>query len=161
MTTSIRGQKRGRRLAMTPAERNAFLAGHKRCRLATVDAAGRPHVSPLDYVWDGRYIWIFSLVRSQRWADVAHTPEVALVVDDGDAYEELRGVELRGVAEVVGEVPRRGEPVPELFEPERMYGQAFFDGRMLYQGTHAWLRITPRREYTWDFRKLTQGRSKV
>jgi hypothetical protein len=55
-----------------------------------------------------------SLSRSQRWTDLQRDPRVAVVIDAGEAYWELRGVELRGRVEVVGEVPRTGESNPEL-----------------------------------------------
>ena len=47
-------------------------------------------------------------------------------MDAGHDYTELRGVELRGRVEVVGEVPRRGLPVPELAEPERLFARKYF-----------------------------------
>ena len=47
-------QRRGRRIAMTPEECNAFLSTERTCRVGTVGANGLPHVSPLWFVWDGR-----------------------------------------------------------------------------------------------------------
>ena len=98
---------------MTPAEVDAFLAEQRTCRVATVGAGG-PHATPLWYVWSDGALWLTSLSRSQRWTDLMADPRIAVVVDAGEEYGELRGVELRGRVEVVGEVPRTGEPVPEL-----------------------------------------------
>ena len=79
---------------------------------------------------------------------------MAAVVDAGERYAELRGVELRGRVEVVGEVPRTGEPVPELDGPERAFADKY-GGRVLeHDGRHGWLRLSPEQITSWDFRKL-------
>jgi hypothetical protein len=146
-------QRRGRALAMTPAERDDFLAAQPVCRVATVGRRGRPHVSPLWFVWDGGALWLYSIVRSQRWTDIAADPRVSVVVDDGGAsFGELRGVELSGRLAVVGEVPRTGEAYPELEAPERIFAGKY--GRMRHDARHAWLRLAPEKVVSWDFRKL-------
>ena len=44
---------------------------------------------------------------------------------------------------------------PELAEPERlMAGKYFRAADMTHDGRHAWLRITPAKITSWDFRKL-------
>jgi Pyridoxamine 5'-phosphate oxidase len=146
-------QRRGRRIAMTPEEVDAFLAEQRTCRVATVGAGG-PHATPLWYVWHGGALWLTSVVRSQRWTDLQRDPRMAAVVDTGESYDELRGVELRGRVEVVGEVPRTGEPVPELDGPERLMAERYLGGTMVHDGRHAWLRLVPDKITSWDFRKL-------
>ena len=150
-----REQKRGRRIAMSDPERDAFLAAERTCRVATVGADGRPHVTPLWFVWDGTALWLHSVVRSRRWADLARDPRVAVVVDAGEEYGELRGVELGGVATVVGEVPRRGAPDPELAGVERLFARKYAGvDEFVSDGRHGWLRIEPDELVSWDFRKL-------
>src|SRR5881397_1061749 len=98
--TAPRPQRRARAIAMTPEEIDAFLAEQRTCRVATVGAGG-PHATPLWYAWLDGALWLTSLSRSQRWKDLLADPRIAVVVDAGDAYDELRGVELRGRVEVV------------------------------------------------------------
>jgi PPOX class probable F420-dependent enzyme len=139
---------------MTPEERDQFLASERTCRVATGGGDGAPHVTPLWFAWDGTSLWLTSLVNSQRWTDLERDPRVSAVVDAGDGYMELRGVELRGRAVPVGEAPRRGEPVAELEVPERIFADKYAGGRVHHDGRHAWLRITPDKIVSWDFRKL-------
>lgn len=139
---------------MTPEELDAFLAAERTCRVATVGSDGSPHVTPLWFVWDGGSLWLTSVVRSQRWADLQREDRVAVVVDAGRDYAELRGVELRGVAVPVGEVPRAGEQVRELERPERLYADKYTGGQVHHDGRHGWLRITPHKIVSWDFRKI-------
>ncbi len=154
----MKEQRRGRAIAMTPAERDQFLAEERTCRLATVGGDGAPHVTPLWFAWDGSSLWITSLVRSQRWTDLQRDNRVSVVVDAGGAFTELRGVELHGPAVPVGEAPRAGLPVPELDEAEQLFADKYADGRIHHDGRHAWLRITPQKIQSWDFRKLQLGK---
>jgi hypothetical protein len=147
-------QRRGRSIAMDRAEVDEFLAGERTCRVASAGGDGAPHVVPLWFVWDGAALWLNSLVRSQRWTDLSRDPRVAVVVDAGEEFAELRGVEIRGRALPVGEVPRGTGGVPELEEPEALFARKYA-GTDTFQpdGRHAWLRVLPDRLLSWDFRK--------
>ncbi|WP_030380918.1 MULTISPECIES: pyridoxamine 5'-phosphate oxidase family protein [unclassified Streptomyces] len=148
-------QRRGRRIMMTPAELDGFLTTQRNCRVATVSANGAPHVSTLWFVWDGASMWLYSVVRSKRWAELRRDPRVAVVVDTGEEYDELRGVELSGTVEFVGEIPRTGELRAELDVPETLFARKNFGlEEMPHDGRHAWLRLTPEKTVSWDFRKL-------
>jgi hypothetical protein len=156
-------QRRGRVIAMSAGEMNSFLGEQRTCRLATLGPGG-PHLSPVWFVWAGDDLWVYSLTRSQRWADLQRDPRVAAVIDAGHEYAELRGVEIEGEAAVVGPVPRAAvanpeaaeiPEIPELAEPERLMARKYFGHpEMTHDGRHAWLRITPRKITSWDFRKL-------
>ena len=111
-------------------------------------------MTPLWFVWDGSALWLTSIVRSQRWTDLQREPRISVVVDAGTDFMELRGVEIRGVAEPIGEVPRTGEPVGELDVPERLYADKYAGGQVHHDGRHAWLRIRPDKMVSWDFRKM-------
>ncbi|WP_406433318.1 pyridoxamine 5'-phosphate oxidase family protein [Streptomyces sp. NBC_00631] len=148
-------QRRGRKIMMTSGELDEFLTTQRTCRVATVSASGAPHVSALWFAWDGRSLWLYSVVRSQRWKDLSRDPRVAVVVDSGEEYDQLRGVELRGTVEFVGEVPRTGELVAELDYIETVFARKNFGlDEMPHDGRHAWARLTPTKIASWDFRKL-------
>jgi hypothetical protein len=155
MTDSgLPAQRRGRRIAMTAAEIDAFLAEERTARVGTHNWGG-PHVTPLWFVWDSAAVWLYSITRSQRWADLTADPRVAVLVDAGVDYGELRGVEILGTARVVGEVPRAGADNAELREPESLFARKYFgDDEMVHDQRHAWLRIAPTKITSWDFRKL-------
>ena len=134
------------------------LIGDQIAWFTTVSPSGWPSPRPVWFVWDGQALWIYSLTRSQRWANLSRDPRVAVVADAGHHYHELRGVEVEGEAAVVGPVPRTGgdDPVaPELAGPEALMAAKYFGpGGMIHDGRHAWLRITPAKIVSWDFRKL-------
>jgi hypothetical protein len=147
----VREQKRGRKIALTEEERDAFLGEMRVCRLGSINADGTPHVTPIWYAWDGQAMWFYSIIKSQRWTNVVRDPRVSAVVDAGEAeYFQLRGVEM------IGEQPRVGTPYPELEVPERLFGERYMGGALTgYDGRHAWLRLRPAKVVSWDFRKLT------
>jgi hypothetical protein len=148
-------QRRGRRIAMSKEELDQFLGAERTCRVATTSETSGPHNTSLWFVWDGRALWLTSLVRSQRWTDLERDPRVAVLVDAGEEYGELRGAELKGKVEKIGEAPRTGEPDDELAEPERMMARKYFGGdTMHHDGRHAWLKLVPEKITSWDFRKI-------
>ena len=80
---------------------------------------------------------------------------VSVLVDGGVDFGELHGAEIVGTAEPVGEIPRVGTPDDTLVEPERLFATKYL-GRpeMQHDQRHAWLRITPTKIVSWDFRKM-------
>jgi Pyridoxamine 5'-phosphate oxidase len=150
----MREQRRGRRIAMTPEELAEFLRTERTCRVATLGADG-PHATPLWFGWDGGYLWLYSIVKSQRWTDLQRDPRIGVVVDAGVDYLELRGVEITGTVEVVGDVPRTGGPDDALAAIEPVFAGKYMGGEQMYHdGRHAWLRVKPAKIASWDFRKL-------
>lgn len=154
------GQRRGTAIAMTDLERDTFLRTQPLCRVATVGRDGDPHVSALWFVWDGSTLWLNSLVRSRRWTDLDRDRRLSVIVDDGGTdFMALRGVELRGSVEVVGEAPRKGDPLDELVSPEQLFADKYMGGGAFrYDGKHGWLRLTAEKVVSWDFAKLRRDR---
>lgn len=153
-----RQQRRARRIALTPEEMDDLLATMRTCRVGSIGVDGGPHVTPMWFAWDGSCIWLYSIIKSQRWTNLMRDPRVSVVVDTGDDYFELRGVEFIGKVEPVGEQPRVGEPNPELEKPELILARRYMGGdTVFHDGRHAWLRLRPEKIVTWDFRKLAQA----
>jgi Pyridoxamine 5'-phosphate oxidase len=159
MTEEPRQQRRGRRIAMSAAEIDAFLETERVCRVATIGADG-PHATPLWFGWDGAFLWLYSITGSQRWADLERDPRIGLVVDGGVDYLELRGVEITGAVEVIAEVPRTGAANDELVAVEAQFARKYFGSdEMFHDGRHAWLRVVPAKIVSWDFRKLAEPKA--
>lgn len=152
--SELKPQKRGQRVAMTTEEVDALLSTARTLRLASVGADGAPHNSPLWFAWDGANIWLNSVVKSQRWTNLMRDPRVSAVVDGGEGYMELHGVEIIGKVEPVGDVPRLNDPDERVAEAERIYGDKYSNGKYVPDERHAWLKLTPEKLVSWDFRKL-------
>jgi general stress protein 26 len=140
---------------MNDAELDAFLAAQPICRVASVGPSG-PHVTPLCFTRHDKAVWLYSLTRSQRWVDIVRNPRIAVVVDSGHEYTQLRGVEISGDAEIIGEAPRTGEiSAPGLERVEQLFSRKYMgDDRLQHDGLHGWMRIQPVALRSWDFRKM-------
>lgn len=83
----------------------AFLQSQRLGRLATVNAAGEPHVVPLTFRYNAELdtldLFGMGLARSKKYRDVGRTGVAAFVVDDAEGQWRIRGVEVRGRAELV------------------------------------------------------------
>jgi Pyridoxamine 5'-phosphate oxidase len=159
--TELKAQKRGRKIAMTPDELDEFLATERVCRVATVGTDG-PHATPLWFGWDGTSLWLYSIVKSQRWTDLMRDPRIGVTIDSGVDYFELRGVEITGTVAVIGETPRTGAPNPELADIEQQFARKYMstpespNDEMFHDGRHGWLRVTPKKIASWNFAKLAE-----
>lgn len=150
----MKEQKRGKKIAMSPEELDAYMKSERTCRVATVSHDG-PHVTPLWFVWDGTSVWLTSIVKSQRWTDLMRDPRVSIILDGGHDFLELHGVEIKGRVEVIGEVPRTGEQNDELKVPEQLFARKYTGtDEMFHDGRHAWLRVNIEKMSSWDFRKI-------
>jgi hypothetical protein len=156
----MRTQRRGLKIAMSTQEMDRFLEQERVCRLSTVAADGTPRSNPLWFVWYDRALWLYSLVGTQRWANIERNPTVSALVDAGHDYGELRGIELLGKVAIVGDLPRTGHHDPDLETPERLFFRKYFDrDEPVHDGRHAWLRLVPDQVVSWDFRKLARSAS--
>ena len=60
----------------------------------------------------------------------------------------------------MGEVPRRGTEDAQLAAAELLFARKYLGGgSMLHDGRHGWLRVTPGKITSWDFRKLPSERA--
>lgn len=93
--------KRRNEIAMSEQEITAFLDEQRILNVATIGATGHPHLVAMWFVLlDGRpAFWTFA--KSQKVVNVRRDPKISALVEAGDTYNELRGVELQGVARLV------------------------------------------------------------
>jgi PPOX class probable F420-dependent enzyme len=89
-------------IAMTGAETAAYLAAGRTIILVTLGPDGLPDPVPMWYVVDddGR-IRMRTYAASQKVVNLRRDPRVSCLVEDGDRYAELRGVQLTGRVEFV------------------------------------------------------------
>jgi pyridoxamine 5'-phosphate oxidase family protein len=82
-----------------------YLGGQRLGRLATVNAAGQPHVVPVGFRYNPQTDTIdiggHGVGRSRKYRDVARGGRAAFVVDDVLPPWRPRGVEVRGRAEAL------------------------------------------------------------
>jgi PPOX class probable F420-dependent enzyme len=109
---------------MLTDQQRAFLTAQRVARLATADAAGRPHVVPICYalIGDKVYFTIDEKPKKKpralkRLANLRANPFAALVVDRYDEdWSRLGWVMVRGAAEVLEAGPEHDEAQAALHQ---------------------------------------------
>jgi len=94
-------------IRMTDDEVGAFLAepGRNLC-LATINADGTPHLVAMSYgLLDGELV-MWSYRKAQKVVNLQRDPRVTVLLETGQRYEELRGVQITGRAELVEDTDR-------------------------------------------------------
>jgi nitroimidazol reductase NimA-like FMN-containing flavoprotein (pyridoxamine 5'-phosphate oxidase superfamily) len=96
MATSRRQQIR-----LSPHEQAAFFRERKKAALATIDKDGFPHVVAMNYFARDGAFYMTSYGKAQKVVNIRRNPKVALMIEAGDEYAELRGVMIRGRCEIL------------------------------------------------------------
>jgi PPOX class probable F420-dependent enzyme len=141
-------------IRLTQDEQATFLREHRKGALATLDQDGFPHVVAMNFaVRDGTF-YMTSYGKAQKVLNIRRNPKVAVMVEAGNAYAELKGVMVRGECEI-----REGaEAVAEVFawmaedrrEPRPAGASRSAPKRVV-------LKIVPTKTVTWDHTKLGGG----
>ena len=142
-------------IRMSPEEIEAYLAGRHTMNVASFNHDGTIHLVAMWYaVLDGDPVfWTYG--RSQKIKNLERDPRITVLVESGDEYAELRGVELVGQATVLrdkADIMAIGEAVYE-----RYFGPVTDETRPFVELTGAkrlGVRIDVERAVSWDHRKL-------
>lgn len=86
---------------MTDAEVDTFLAGRHTMNIATKYADGRIHLVAMWYGFLDGNVAFATFAKSQKVLNLRRDPAITALVEDGDHYDQLMGVELIGQAELV------------------------------------------------------------
>jgi PPOX class probable F420-dependent enzyme len=84
------------RVMMTDAEVESFLAQGRKLQLATIGADGMPHLVTMYYAMLDGQITFWTYRTSQKALNLARDPRVSCLVETGDEYFDLRGVQVQG-----------------------------------------------------------------
>src|ERR1700730_17340327 len=86
---------------MTPVEASEWLRKGDNCSLATIDRDGYPHVVAMAYAVDNGDIVMTSFAKAQKVINLRRNAHAAVMVESGKAYHTLKGVMVRGRAEII------------------------------------------------------------
>lgn len=86
---------------MTDAEVQVYLDSERVLNVATIGPSGHPHLVAMWYAMvDGKpAFWTYG--KSQKILNLQRDPKMTGLVESGDSYDQLRGVELRGNGVIV------------------------------------------------------------
>lgn len=140
---------------MSDDEMRAFLEEGRTLQVATVGGDGMPHLVAMWYCLLDGDVAFWTYGRSQKVVDLRRDPRIACLVESGETYDQLRGVQLRGHAEVSEDrdvVRRVGEGVFE-----RYTGPVDDNARQALEvmgAKRVAIIVRPDKIVSWDHRKL-------
>lgn len=143
-------------IALPPEELRAYVSAAPTIILCTNGPHGYPHAVAMWFtVDDDSTVWMTTYRKSQKAVNIRRSPKVALHIESGVTYETLKGVLIRGDAQLI-EDP---ELVLRIFRRihEKMSGSfpEGFEEVLRHQAQkRVAIRITPTRVSSWDHAKL-------
>lgn len=148
-------------IALTPTEQSEYIAAARTLTLCSNGPRGYPHAVAMWFVVDADgTVWMTTYRKAQKAVNVARDPKVALHIESGATYETLKGVLIRGDAEVV----RDEEVVYQTLRRVHAKMSGAFPDAAGVEDVMRWqarkrvaLKITPRRVSSWDHAKLGGG----
>ncbi len=150
------GVNQRRLIKMTADEVDAFIHDRRPMTMCTLNHDGSIHAVAMWYGFLEGAIAIETKTKSQKAQNLRRDPRMTCMMEDGDTYEELRGVELVGRAEIVTEPERMFELGVDVFQ--RYYG-GYSDDMKPFVETMLNKRIVVKllvdRVVSWDHRKLS------
>jgi PPOX class probable F420-dependent enzyme len=143
-------------IKMTQDEVDEFLQGRHTMSIATVNHDGSIHLVAMWYGFLEGAIAIETKAKSQKVLNLRRNPQMTVLVEDGESYDELRGVELVGRGEIVEDPERMFELGISVFE--RYQGGKYTEEMRPFVEVMLNKRVVVKlhvdRIVSWDHRKL-------
>jgi len=142
-------------IRMSDEEIHSFLEEERTLLVATIERDGTPHLVAMWYVIINDEIVFWTYAKSQKIANLRRDPRLTCLVEAGERYDELRGVQVKGRAEISDDrdtVQRIGETLWERYN-----GPLNDNARQMVAAQAAKrviVFVKPQQVVSWDHRKL-------
>jgi PPOX class probable F420-dependent enzyme len=140
---------------MTDAEVAEFLAGARTLQVASINADGTPHLVAMFFVMVDGEVGFWTYGKSQKVVNVRRDPRLTVMVETGQAYDELKGVTISGRGRIVED---RDDV---LAFGERLYPRYFGElndaaraGVAITGAKRVVIMVEPLKVVSWDHTKL-------
>lgn len=147
-------------IRMTDDEVEAFLRGRHTMNLASRHHDGSVHLVAMWYGFtDDGAIGFETFARSQKVQNLRRDPRLTVLVEDGESYDQLRGVEVVGRAEISDDrdlLLGIAMSVLDRYHPEILEKDRRATAEMVVNKRVAVV-LRPERTVSWDHRKLAGG----
>jgi len=142
-------------IVLTDDEVHELLAGSRTATMATIGADGQPHLVAMWFALIDGDICFETKAKSQKAVNLRRDPRISCLVEDGQTYEELRGVSIEGRAEVTDDADLLWRIGVNIWE--RYYGPYSDDLAPLVEtmlNKRVAVRVRADRIRSWDHSKL-------
>jgi PPOX class probable F420-dependent enzyme len=148
-------------ITMADDEIRAFLESARTIILTTIGPDGVPDPVAMWFVVRDGDIWMRTYAKSQKVTNVRRDPRVATLIEDGERYAELRGVQVSGRLELSDDIDTICDIAAALLvKYEGLDPQHVPAAKEAYLPTapkQVAMRLVPERTVSWDHAKLMSG----
>jgi len=140
---------------MPAAEQAAFLAGAKTLILSSIDSSGYPHSVAMWFSLIDGLVHMTTFRKSQKVVNLRRNPKVSLLAEAGSRYEELRGLMIRGRAEILEDIDLCADILADV--QSRYFGSndpSVRDVLRRQAAKRVAIRVRAERIASWDHSKL-------
>jgi PPOX class probable F420-dependent enzyme len=140
---------------MSDAEVDAFLHEHSAMSLASMNPDGTVHLVAMWYSFFEDRLAFSTKAKSQKALNLRRDPSVTCLIEDGDDYNELRGVQIVGTAELFDD-PDRILDLGKVIYARRSGSYTNRDRLSVEQmmRKRVGVIVHPKRVVSWDHTKL-------
>ncbi|MFQ5696891.1 MAG: pyridoxamine 5'-phosphate oxidase family protein [Myxococcota bacterium] len=142
------------KIRLSEFEIRAFLLESKTLTIVSNGPRGFPHPMPMWFALDDDLsVRITTYAKSQKVRNIERDPRVSVLVESGEAYEELKGVVLYGHAELIRDVEQVIDTLVDINRFDRADPQVR-EGMQGNAAKRVLIRVRPERIVSWDHSKL-------
>jgi PPOX class probable F420-dependent enzyme len=142
-------------IKMTPEEIDSFLQEGRTATMCSMHPDGSIHAVAMWYGFLDGAVTFETKAKSQKVQNLKRDPHLTVLVEAGERYEELRGVELVGQARIVDDpdsIWKLGVSVWERYVGS--YDDSQKDGLAMMLHNRVLVTLDVDRIVSWDHRKL-------
>ncbi len=144
------------KIRMSEAEIAALYAECRSLQVATLGKDGAPHLTTLWFAVHQGQIVFETYGKSQKVVNLRRDPRIAVLCEAGETYDQLRGVSVRGRAEIIDSGPQLLELMTMLvgsFHPGLDAQKAAAQAAQMVQ-KRVVVVVHAEKTISWDHRKL-------
>jgi PPOX class probable F420-dependent enzyme len=142
-------------IKMTEAEVDAFLVAGRTMSFATLNHDSTIHVVAMWYGFLEGAIAFETKAKSQKVKNLRRNPTITCMVESGTDYNELRGVQIVGTAEIFEDRDRMLEMGKSVFEHNvGPYTDDMLPAVEMMLNKRVGIQVHPVRVASWDHTKL-------
>jgi PPOX class probable F420-dependent enzyme len=150
-----KGVNQRSKIQMTDDEIAEFLRGKHTMSLASINADGSIHLVAMWYGFLEGEIAFETKAKSQKVANLRRNPNITCMVETGDTYNELKGVQIVGRAEIFEERDRLLEMGRSVFERHvGPYTDEMLPALEMMLNKRVGIKVHHERVASWDHTKL-------
>jgi PPOX class probable F420-dependent enzyme len=142
-------------IKMTAEEVDEFLRGRHSMTMSTISPDGRIHSVAMWYGFLEGAIAFETKAKSQKVQNLRRDPRLTCLVEDGESYDQLRGVSLVGRGEIIDDPDRMWELGVSVFERYNApYTEEMKPFVEVMLNKRVVVKLHVDKTVTWDHRKL-------